>query len=40
MQHVRMFYMFMLGPLGEFLGVFDYLIKNQYILEHLKSTCC
>jgi hypothetical protein len=27
----------MLGPLGEFFGVFGYLIGNQYIVEHLKS---
>jgi hypothetical protein len=26
----------MLGPLGEFSGVFGYLIENQYKLEHLK----
>ncbi len=27
----------MLGPPGEFSDAFGYLIKNQYILEHLKS---
>jgi hypothetical protein len=27
----------MLSPLGEFLGVFGYLIENWYKLEHLKS---
>jgi hypothetical protein len=26
----------MLGPPGEFLGVFGYLIENQYKLEHFK----
>jgi hypothetical protein len=25
-----------LGPLGEFSGVFGWLIENQYGLEHLK----
>jgi len=27
----------LLSPLNEFLGVFGYLVENQYRLEHLKS---
>jgi hypothetical protein len=27
-----------LRPLNEFLGVFGYLIENQYKVEHFKST--
>ncbi len=28
----------LLGPPGKFMGVFGYLLENQYKLEHLKSS--